>query len=93
MSIVTELDFEVIREPWNRYEFEDGVILKTKYVLTRVSKKVEKDGRTGYALTGQNIITISHVPINLLGPPSTQKYSQEELQASIMNEDVKYKTL
>ncbi|MEX2706957.1 MAG: hypothetical protein Q6352_017130 [Candidatus Freyrarchaeum guaymaensis] len=47
----------------------------------------------GYAFKGQNIVSLSHFPPELKGPPSTRIYSPEELQASIVNDDVRYSTL
>lgn len=41
---LTELDFDVLKEPWNVYQLEEGPILRTKYVLTRVVRKREEGG-------------------------------------------------
>lgn len=90
---IVELDFDVVREPWNRYEFSEGPILKTKVILKSVSRKTEADGKIGYGLDFQHITAVGHVPIDLQGPPTDKKYSPQELQSSIVNDDVRYSTL
>lgn len=90
---LTELDFDVLKEPWNVYQLEEGPILRTKYVLTRVVRKREEGGRFGYAFKGRNIVSLSHFPPELRGPPSPRIYSPEELQASIIDDDVRYSTI
>ena len=90
---IVELDFDVVREPWNRYELEEGPILKAKVILKNVSRKTEADGKVGYGIDIQHVTAISHVPIELQGPPTERGYSPEELQASIVKDDVRYSTL
>nr|MDO8079284.1 hypothetical protein [Candidatus Freyarchaeota archaeon] len=90
---VTEMDFDVLREPWNVYQLGEGPILRTKYVLTRVVRRKEAGGQFGYAFKGQNVVSFSHIPHNLRGEPSQAMYSPMELQASLVNEDVRYSTL
>jgi len=88
-----DLDFDVVREPWNKYELEGGPLLRAKYVLMGVKKRIEPDGRISYGIKGQNVISVSHVPDELKGPPSKKRYSPEELEASIVKEDIRYSTL
>lgn len=90
---VTELDFDVVREPWNKYELFDGSILWTKHILLKIFKRESAEGRVGYELEGQHISSIHHVPDHLKGPRSETRYSEEELRSSIIEEDVKYNTL
>jgi hypothetical protein len=86
-----ELEFEVIREPWNEYELPDHSILKTKHVLTRVFRKVT-NGEVGYEFDTQSITRISFVPEEVKGKPAERDYAPEELRSSIIDEDVKYVT-
>lgn len=90
---VTDLDFDVMREPWNVYQLEEGPILRIKYVMTRVLRKKEAGGRVGYAFKGQNVVSFSHIPDELKGTPTQAIYSPMELQTSIVNDDVRYSTL
>ncbi|MEM2957490.1 MAG: hypothetical protein QW261_04355 [Candidatus Jordarchaeaceae archaeon] len=93
MSEVIEMDFDVLSEPWNVYQLEEGPILKIKYVLTRVLKRRENGGRFGYAIKGQNVVVFSHIPPELKGEPTHAFYSPMELQASIVKDGVRYATL
>ncbi|WXG39480.1 MAG: hypothetical protein WED07_01375 [Candidatus Freyarchaeum deiterrae] len=88
-----DLDFDVLREPWNIYQLEEGPILRVKYVLTRFVRQKDAGGLVGYAFKGQNVVSLSHFPEELRGSPSPRVYSSEELQASIVNESVRYSTL
>ncbi|MEM3526431.1 MAG: hypothetical protein QXV37_03365 [Candidatus Jordarchaeaceae archaeon] len=91
----TDLDFDVLREPWNLYQLEDGTILRVKYVLTRVVRQRDNMDRIGYAFKGQNVVSLSHFPKELKGPPSPspRMYTPEELQSAIVNDNVRYSTL
>jgi hypothetical protein len=62
-------------------------------VLTRVVRQKDAGGRMGYAFKGQNVVSISHFPKEFKGSPSSRIYTPEELQASIVNENVRYSTL
>lgn len=45
MSVeAADLDFDVLREPWNVYQLEEGPILRVKYVLTRVVRQKDAGG-------------------------------------------------
>lgn len=92
-SPIVELDFDVVREPWNRYEFDEGPILKSKIILKTVSRKTDVDGKVGYNLDFQHVTAISHVPIELQGPLTERGYSPAELQESIVKDDIRYSTL
>lgn len=92
-SIPTELDYDVVREPWNRYELDGGPILKIKYVLMGVSKQPQEGAPDNYNAKGQNIVFITHVPIPMRGRLADRKYSPQEIQAAITNDDVRFSTL
>jgi len=87
------LDYDVVREPWNRYELESGSILRTKYVLNGLTKQLQEGDKTGYSAKGQNIVTLSHIPFDKRGRPAERPYSPPEIQSAIINEDVRYTTL
>jgi hypothetical protein len=99
---VTELDFDIIREPWNKYELSDGTILKIKLVLLRVVKKEKtvSDAETGktktaisYGFESQNILTVYNVPDHLKSQPSREKYPPEVLRENVVESDMRYSTL
>ena len=87
------LNFEVLREPWNRYRLIDGTILAVKHVLAEVIKRAMPEGKFSLGIGVQQIIGFSHIPNRLLGTPSTEKYSPEEIRSSIVEDDMRYDTL
>jgi hypothetical protein len=83
------VDFEIANEGWNLYEIEDGTRLRARVVL----KTVIKFGDGRYLFGVEQITGIAFLPEKLRGPPSTQKYSPEELSKNIEIEDLEFKTL
>lgn len=89
------LDFDVVKEIWDRYELADNTILKVKAVLTAVrkadpSKESEQNAKGGYTMDFQNIIVML---TNERGLPDPRAYSPQELQAAIVKEDIHYTTI
>jgi hypothetical protein len=93
------VDFEVEKEPWNRYRLEDKSILKAKFVLINVfaekgwKQKIQqtkgKKDKVGFAFKLQPIsITGVQVPSSLFGPPDSGKYTHEELASSVVKHDL-----
>jgi hypothetical protein len=74
LSKITPIDFDIVKEPWNKYELNDNTIVKVRQVLTRVLKKVEGD-KTSYSLAGQTLTAVL-IPENLKGQPDNNTYSQ-----------------
>ena len=93
MSGKPHLDFDVVREPWNKYELADGAVLKTKTILTKVRKQTRDEGGKQIESYSLEIQTISVILTDERGTPDTKVYSPQELQASIIKDDVRYTTL
>lgn len=100
------VDFDVIREDWNRYKLEDGAIIKTKFVLINVmmektmkeliseaktKKKKKSEKLMGVAIQSKNVVG-AEVPKKLRGSPSSP-YTPQELQASIIHKDVDFEVI
>jgi hypothetical protein len=98
------VDFIVVREAWNRYRLEDKAILKTKFVLINVfaernyleklkKAKAEK-GKAGFAFKVQssNVVGVE-IPPSLLGEPSAEGYTFQELESSIAKEDIDFEAI
>lgn len=66
-----ELDFEIMREPWNKYKLEDGSLLRLKNpaVKTFKSSKLDQFGLPIYGMGGTTLVAAT-VPKELLGTPS-----------------------
>ncbi len=87
-----ELDFEVVKEPWNKYNLMDGSNLKTKTVLIKVKRTMPEQGKPSYGIKSQNIVTAYNVPDNLKGVPSKGGVPPEELK-SAKKQEVGFSTL
>jgi len=92
------LDFEVVREIWNKYELlGDNSILKVKVVLTRVRKGNVPQQEEAQSSAGQRY-SVDFQQINVVltgerGQPDTRKYTPQELQASIIKDDIRFRTV
>lgn len=85
------VDFDIIDEPWLKYQLQDNTVLKTRYLLTRLYKKMQ-DGKATYNFDGQTM-TIALVPSDLIGPKDNARYSPQELSNSVIRDEVNYKTI
>ncbi|MEJ2047827.1 MAG: hypothetical protein P8X92_07820 [Dehalococcoidia bacterium] len=41
-----DLEYKTIREDWNVYELEDGTKLKAKIIAHKISRALDKDGKS-----------------------------------------------
>jgi hypothetical protein len=95
------VDFEVIREEWNKYKLEDGVTLKMKFVLVSVmieksleeliKEAKEKKGMkidVGIGIQSRIILGVE-APKKLRGQTSGP-YNPQDLQASIIKRDMDF---
>lgn len=89
-----EVDFEILREPWNKYSLRDDAYIKSRFVLLKMKKKQprEEGQPLQYGFEGQNIVVAYNVPEELKGPPTSRKYSPQELSQS-PQQDIRYDTL
>lgn len=94
--IAPPLDFDVLKEIWNKYELADNAVVKVKIVLTGVSKtQQEKKTKTAapappkYSLDFKNVVVVLS---NERGKPDTKVYSPKELQASVIKDDMRFST-
>jgi hypothetical protein len=85
------LDFDVDREPWNKYEVSDHTTIKTKYVITKVTK-VSSGGQTNYRIDGQTLTTVLNMS-GEKGPADNKIYNPEELKSEIKFPNMRYTTI
>ena len=78
------LDFTVVREDWCRYDLADNSILKVKIIVTRTFRTQES-----YSVDFQHVIVVL---TNERGTPDTHVYTPQELQASIIQDDIRFTT-
>jgi hypothetical protein len=88
-----ELDFDILKENWNKYKTEDGSILKIKNPTIKVFKTAERDSRGNpiYRIAGISMV-VSIVPDSLKSNPSQDEtvYPSDvldELKFTVISED------
>jgi hypothetical protein len=84
------LEFEVEKEDWNILDLEDGPIIKTKFLMISLKKSEDEKGR-GFETNALNIVGVM-TPPERRGPHSDRDYTPEEIERSIINRDVPFKT-
>jgi len=85
------LDFEIVKESWNKYGLSDGSKLKTRIII-KSAWYFEKDGKKNYSLDMQYFTVIMCDP-SLQGTKNQTKWSKEQLQKNIEVEDSRYDTI
>lgn len=95
---ITDLDFEVFREPWNKYGLKDGTSIKSRLILHKVMMKqsFKIDGsvdKKAHGVETQVINVVYNVPETLKGTPSTATYTPEDLEKAVVQDDIPYDTL
>ena len=92
-SIKKELDFEIIKEPWNKYKLEDGSILRIKNPILKffLTDKLDNLGQPVYRVGGLNLISVM-VPDELRGTPTPDQTINpsdiiSEMKFEILSED------
>lgn len=85
------LDFEILKEPWNKYSLRDGTKLKTRVVL-QSAWVFEKDKKKNYSvdIRHTNVVMCDSA---LQGPKNETKYTKEQVQKNIDVEDCRYDTI
>lgn len=80
------IEFEIIKEPWNKYKLEDSTIIKTRFILIHVVKEgVDESGGPIYNFNSDNVVG-AVAPKELIGTPSNRTYTLEERMSSIEKE-------
>lgn len=86
------IDFEILKEPWNKYEISDNSVLKTRFVLKKVLVKNLSENKKSFGFDGEHMNVIFCAP-EWKGTPDAKIYSPAELRESIDKEDMRYNTL
>ncbi len=84
------LDFEILKEFWDKYELSDGTQLKTRAILTEV-KKVPRGNGFEYSFGFRGLQSILYSPQSK-GTPSGGELTKERVRDAIWN-DIRYNTI
>lgn len=85
------IDFEIIKEPWNKYHISDGSVLKTRIILTEV-ERVMKGTKPEFSVNSQTLLVLNADP-SLKGKPSTKQHTPKEIEEAIERKDLRYDTM
>lgn len=85
------IDFEIIKEPWNKYQLQDNSVLKTRTVLKSV-RRLTKKNEMQYLVDAQTL-TVIHAALDLKGDANPNQISNDEIIKSIEIEDMRYDSL
>lgn len=91
MVDIRSIDFEIIKEPWNKYQISDNSVLKTRTILKKVERVTEGD-KISFTVDAQTL-TVLHADSALKGAPTNRPITKQEIQTSIDKEDMRYDTL
>lgn len=91
MRKVKPIDFEIIKEPWNKYQLADNSILKTRAVLKKVERVTDGD-KISFNMDAQTL-TVIYAESELMGTPNPRPISKKEMMQSIDKPDMRYDTL
>ncbi len=82
------LDFEILKEPWNRYMLEDKTILKLRFTLQKV-KVIGGEGGGPNAKMSFSTVAVTEAPDETHGTPG-KAYPLEEIQAKVIKPDMSF---
>ena len=85
------LDFEIIKEPWNKYSLRDGSKLKTR-VMLESAWHFEKDGKKNYSVNIK-MSTVMMCDVSLQGPKNQTKWTKEQFAKNIEVDNSQYDTI
>jgi len=85
-----EIDFEIVKEPWNKYKLEDGTILRLKNPVIKAFRlnKPDQFGLPTYRFGGQTLIS-ALVPRELMGTPA----NVEKIEPSDISTELKFEVV
>lgn len=90
MSDRDPVRFRIIKDPWCKYELQDGTTFKIRYALKEVWGE-QRNGETRYNFEAVLRQEWNQSP-KLRGTPTYRKHTKEELNANIEVEDCPYDT-
>lgn len=91
MAKIRTINFEIIKEPWNKYQISDNSVLRTRTILKKVERITDGE-KISFTMDAQTL-TVVDADETLRGTPSRKVITKEELMKSIEKEDMRYDTL
>lgn len=86
------VNYKILRENWNGYKLKDGSIILVKYVLVKLRIVEENEAAMRMDFNSNNVIGVLAHP-NLLGEPGDREYEIDELDESVIDEDIDFSAI
>jgi len=91
MANTKTIEFEIIKEPWNKYQIVDNSILKTRTVLKKIERVMNGD-KVSFSVDAQTL-TVIYPDSALKGTPNPRPITKKDILDSIEKHDMHYDTL
>lgn len=85
------IEFEIIKEPWNKYQLQDNSVLKTRTILKSV-RRITRKSEMQYLVDAQ-VLTVVHADPGLRGDANPNQISNDEISRNMEIEDMRYDSL
>jgi hypothetical protein len=82
-------NFKIVKEDWNTYKLKDNSYLKTRVILNWIARGPQQS----YSFNISPVLNSVLPPQNLRGSPATRPIRKEELQQTIVDEDLHWTTI
>jgi len=74
IKIEEDLEFDFQKFKWNKYELNDGTIIKAVYLPTKVFRSGTDEFGTPQYITGGQVHVTAHIPMDLRQTPSNERF-------------------
>ena len=91
MAETRSIEFEIIKEPWNKYQLQDNSVLKTRTVLKDIRRRTENN-QIEYFIDAQ-ILTVVRVSPDLKGSVNSKPILNDEVIKNIDLDDMRYDSM
>jgi len=86
LNVTMKTQFEnvtIAKEDWNQYFLDDGTMLFMRQIMNKVKVIIGQKGEISYQPVLSEPIAAPVCPDGLMGPPSAEKWTEDELKTSV----------
>ena len=91
MSVSNIVEFSIVKEPWNKYEIQDGSILKIRTILEAV-RQLTEGNKIKYHINTRHLTTV-YPNSSLKGIPNPNPTPNQEIQNATEKSNLSYSVL
>ncbi|MBA3749576.1 MAG: hypothetical protein H0X03_01515 [Nitrosopumilus sp.] len=86
------VEFETVREIWNKYELENGTIIKSRFYISQVIEII-RDGNISYEFKMENQTSLQHSISNTITNPPLSKTPVSIDPTKDLDKEMNFQTL